>query len=388
MNYCWEAIAMNIEKFLDELIGTKYKGKDGKMHNYSKLEEADKIVHRDDQYKKMATHLHLLFPRFPLKRMSTERPLDELPLNEKAEVIENQEKMLLEKEAQLKAYKKKLAIIFWFQIQENNFDDSLFSDIYYIKKRGGLFAIKGFDEQKVRIDNIYLRIPETVREDWDQYFDESSLRSIPSNYSLSESTLKHLHDNNKQCQKLFESFDQAIWHFEGQISVLYEELIECQYKKTYTLKSLSKQECEFIKYFMKITTAISKKDFEKLKKSEWEIISLDQRRELLRYIDKLYANPYILNRYVRAEDSIVLRTAVEDLHLKLNNPILHRVRTNLDNILRTISGYTYTPITDQDEIFGALENATNKFILTAGKIDKKDMNFLSLVCERKENTDE
>lgn len=199
--------------------------------------------------------------------------------------------------------------------------------------------------------------------------------------------LKYLHDNNKQCQKLFESFNQAIWHFEGQISVLYDELIECQYKKTCVLKSLSKQECEFIKYFMKITTAISKKDFEKLKKSEWEIIPLDQRRELLRYIDKLYANPYVLNRYVRAEDSIVLRTAVEDLHLKLNNPILYRVRTNLDNILRTISGYTYTPITDQDEIFGALENATNKFILTADKIDKKDMNFLSLVCERKENAD-
>lgn len=376
---------MNIDKFLDELIGEKYKGKDGKMHNYSKLEEEEKKVHRDDQYKKVITHLRLLFPLLPLNRTSTERPLDDLPLKEDVRTIEKREKMLLDKKEQLEIYKKRLAIIFWYLVQTNNIEGTLFSDIYYIKKRGGLFLRKSFNQQKEKIDNIYQSIPENVRKDWDKYFKENPLTSPPPNYSLSESMLTHLHNNNEQFKKLYNSFQQAIWNFNGQISILIDELTECEYQKPFVLRALSKQEYVFIKFFMKITTSISKKDFERLKKNEWEIVPLEQRQQLLTYIDKLYTVPYILNRYVRAEDSEILRIAVESLHLMLNNPILYRVRTTLDNILHTISEYTYIPITDQDETFQSLEDATNKFILTAKNIDKKDMNFLNLVCEQRVN---
>lgn len=80
---------MNTNRFLDELIGTQYRGKDGKMHDYIELEEEDKKTHRDDEYKKIVNRLRLLFPEIPETKKADSVKLDVLPVLHSEEVAKS-----------------------------------------------------------------------------------------------------------------------------------------------------------------------------------------------------------------------------------------------------------------------------------------------------------
>ena len=378
---------MDFNKFLDDLIGPEYKGKDGKMHSYVNIfDEEDKKPHREDQYKKIITHLRLIFPRIPTNKLSTKIMLDAPPQKEETHLVKKKEQLITPQRAEIIGYRMKLTIIFWFLIQKSTFEKNdvilaklkkFCDNICAISKRGSVFSKKSFQTLKEKIDANYNKIPQDALKGWQNYYQEKLSTLPPPNFAISSKNLKKRYYNNPSFRNTIESFKQVIYLFNGQISALTNELIECQSKKEFILTPLTKQEEDFIRFFMEITTFERKKDFEKLKDNAWELIPLEKRQKLLKYIDKLYTNPLIINKYVRANSIVVLREAIDSLHLMLNNPILYRIRIKLDDISSAIDDFKDTPTPEQIEIFSALERATQRTLQISKKICKeKDMNLL------------
>ena len=110
---------MKNKKFLDELIGNKYKGKDGKMHNYTKLAEEDKEQYRYDQYKKIVNALRLIFPDIPENQQDRVLQLDAPPKLLSNDVIDKKYHLIIEKKNDIINYRDKLTIVFWFYIQKS-----------------------------------------------------------------------------------------------------------------------------------------------------------------------------------------------------------------------------------------------------------------------------
>ena len=376
--------------------GAKCESKiDGKMHNYTKLAEEDKEQYRYDQYKKIVTALRLIFPNIPENQQDRVLQLDAPPKSLSNDVIDKKYQLIIEKQNDIINYRDKLTIIFWFYI-ENGINaektqilenlKSLCDSVVQTKKRGGKFLKTSFKEQKEKIDKIYQKIPSEIRNEWQEYYAEYDYNSPPPDSSLSKKKINDYFDQYDLIKSVIHSFELAIQNMDGQINVLCKEIFEIQCKKDFVLFPLTVVEQNFIKFFMNIIEVDKTKGHRELKNGKWELVPLDQRKELLTYIDKLSADYTVINKYIRERSGEALGMKIEALHLMLNNPVLYRIKTNLDDASIILRKFLNESVENQVENINSIEKLSNKIFAEVSKMDKKDdINFLSLLCEREMN---
>ena len=84
--------------------------------------------------------------------------------------------------------------------------------------------------------------------------------------------------------------------------------------------------------------------------------------------------------------SEALRMKIEALHLMLNNPVLYRIKANLDDASIILRRFLNESVENQVENINSIEKLSNKIFAEVSKMDKKDdINFSSPMCERTMN---
>lgn len=129
------------------------------------------------------------------------------------------------------------------------------------------------------------------------------------------------------------------------------------HKADYT-EELTEPEREFIEFIFNFSHNY-KGSIEKLRNDHWEIIHIDERKEMLEYMDEMCEMDInILNKYMGASTTQEFETRFEDLRLKLMNPISYRIFNTIRDIqLELPINRNYEDIV-ADDIDGYSEEAT------------------------------
>ena len=105
-------------------------------------------------------------------------------------------------------------------------------------------------------------------------------------------------------------------------------------------EELTDVEYDFFKFLFEIIPlkkqgSGTKDLMKKLRQNQWEIISLDDRKKILRYIDKLFEldSPYRITRYFRYKTKTEIERKADKIRFMLSDPVRYRLVQSLSGML-------------------------------------------------------